>query len=118
MTIPAGQLRWRLKLQKPVASEDPDYGGTNGTPTFVDVADVRARRRNTLKATQEALAAGTTVAMEQVSWGMRPRAIDASWRLVGVGGSHDGVIYDIKNFGLSNDGSELEVLTISGANHG
>lgn len=117
MSIAAGELRWRLRIERPVSVEDPDYGGSGGTQ-WVEVAVVRARRRNTLRASAEAVAAGGTVAPEQVQWDMRPRQMSETWRLVGVGGSHDGVIYDVKNFGLSNDRSELAVITVSGASHG
>lgn len=98
--------------------EDPDYGGPSGEPTWAFVARVYARRRNTLRATAEAVASGTTVAPVQVQWDMRPRPLYASMRMVGEGGDHDGVIYDIKNVAISNDRSEMAVLCTSGASNG
>jgi head-tail adaptor len=118
MSIPAGELRHRLRIESLVQTEDPDYGGPVGNPTWTPVATVYARRRNTLRATAEAVASGMTVAPVQVQWDMRPRVLDASMRLVGEGGDHDGIVYDIKNIGISNDRSEMSVICTSGASNG
>lgn len=113
-----GKRRHRLRIEELVQEEDPDYGGTVGNPTWAPVATVWARRKNTLRATAEAVAGGTTVAPIQVEWEMRPRAITAAMRMVGVGGDHDGVIYDVKSFGIDNAGREMSVIATSGANNG
>lgn len=118
MTLRAGDMTHRLRVEKLVQATDPDLGGPIGDPVWVPVATVWARRKNTLRATAEALASGTVVAPVQVQWDMRPRPMDASWRLVGDGGDHDGVIYDIKNIGISNDRSEMAVMCTSGASSG
>lgn len=118
MTIPAGQRRHRIKFQSLVQATDPDYGGPIGDPEWSDVATTYAKRTNTLRETAEAVAAGSTIAPVQVRFDMNARHVDSAWRIVGVGGDHDGVIYDIKNVGTSNDGSETAVIAISGANNG
>ena len=116
MGLAAGDLSHRLMIQSPGEAEDPEYGGP--VPSWIDGPIVWARRNNTLRATAEALASGTTVAPVQVRWDMRPRALDSSQRLVGVKGDHDGVIYDIQNVGVSNDRSEMAVFCTSGASNG
>ena len=118
MSLPAGEMRHRLRIESLVQATDPDYGGPVGDPEWTPTATVWARRKNTLRATAEAVASGMTVAPVQVQWDMRPRALDESMRLVGVGGDHDGVVYDIKNVGISNDRSEMAVLCTSGASNG
>lgn len=96
--------------------DDDEYGGQ--VPGWIDGPTVWAKRTNTLRATAEALASGSTIAPVQVRWDMRPRPLDPSQRLVGVKGDHDGVIYDIQNVGVSNDRSEMAVLCTSGASNG
>jgi head-tail adaptor len=118
MTLPAGDLSWRVKFQQRTQAIDPEFGGLAGDPVWTDVVTVWARRTNTLSATAEAVAAGATVAPVQVRFDIRPRAVDPAWRMVGVGGFHDGVIYDIKNVGVSNDRSEMAIIAVSGANNG
>lgn len=118
MSLAAGEMRHRLRIEALVQEEDPDYGGPIGDPIWTPVTTVWARRKNTLRATTEAVASGTTVAPVQVQWDMRPRALDPSMRLVGVGGDHDGVVYDIKNVGISNDRSEMAVICTAGASNG
>lgn len=118
MSIPAGEMRHRLRIEKLVQATDPDLGGPVGNPVWTPLATVWARRKNTLRATAEALASGSTVAPVQVQWDIRPRSLDAAMRMVGVGGDHDGVIYDIKNIGISNDRSEMAVMCTSGASNG
>lgn len=110
MTLPAGSMRHRITIQQPINNRD-EYGGV--VQLWVDVATVWARRTNTLTASAEAVAAGTTVAPVQARFDIRPRAIDPSWRLVGVGGDHDGVIYNIRNVGTSNDRSETAIIATS-----
>lgn len=110
----AGDLRHRLQFQAKVSVVDPEYSG-EGTPTWQNIGSpVRARRTNTLRDTAEAVASGTEVAFNQVRFDLRPRAIDASWRAVGVGGDHDGIIYDIRSVGISNDRSEMGIIAVSG----
>ena len=118
MTIPAGQKRHRLRIEELVQATDPDLGGPIVDPEWKPLATVWARRKNTLRATAEALASGSTVAPVQVQWDMSPRALNTAMRMVGVGGDHDGVIYDIKNIGISNDRSEMAVMCTSGASSG
>ncbi len=118
MTVPAGQKRHRVRIEALVQGTDPDYGGPVGDPSWMPVITVWARRTNTLKATTEAVASGTVVAPVQVRFDMSPRALNEAMRLVGVGGDHDGRIYDIKNVGISNDCSEMAVVCTSGASSG
>jgi hypothetical protein len=119
MSLPAGDLRWRLRIEALVTPpEDPEYGGASGEPEWVEVVTVHARRTNVLSATAEAVAAGMKVALMTVKFDVRPRTIDPAWRLVGVGGDHDGVVYDIKSWGTSNDGSETAIFAVSGASQG
>lgn len=118
MSLAAGEMVHRLRVEELVQATDPDYGGPVGNPEWKPVAEVWAKRTNTLRATAEALASGTTIAPVQVRFDMRPRALTAAMRLVGVKGDHDGVIYDIQNIGISNDRSEMAVLCTSGATHG
>lgn len=116
MTLPAGSLRHRITIQKKVTTRDPDTGAP--ITAWTDVAMVHARRTNALSASSEALASGTTVAPVQVRFDIRPRLVDPSCRLVGVGGDHEGVIYDIKNVGTSNDRSETAIIATSGSSNG
>lgn len=118
MALRAGEMRHQLRIEKLVASDDGDYGGAAGPASWVPVATVWARRTNTLRATAEAVAGGQAIAPLQVRWDMRPRDLDPANRLVGVGGDHDGVVYDIANVGISNDRSEMAVMTTSGASDG
>jgi len=118
MSLAAGDLRHRIKIQALVQATDPDYGGPVGDPTWTDVATVWAKRTNILRAAAEAVSSGTIIAPVQVRFDLRPRKVDASMRLVGVGGDHDGVIYDIKNVGISNDRSEMAIIATAGASNG
>ncbi len=118
MALNAGDMNHRLRIERLEQATDPDYGGPLGDPVWTAVATVWAKRTNTLRATAEAIASGTVVAPVQVRFDMRPRALDAAMRLVGVKGDHDGVIYDIQNVGISNDRSEMAVMCTSGASHG
>lgn len=110
MSLAAGDLRHRITIQRPITTQD-EYGSAQ--QVWIDVITVWAKRTNTLRASAEAVAAGTTIAPVQVRFDIRPRAVDPSWRLVGVGGDHAGVIYDIKNVGTSNDRSETAILATS-----
>lgn len=115
MSLAAGDLRHRITIQQPITTRD-EFGSSQ--QSWVDVVTVWAKRTNTLRATAEAVAAGTTVAPVQVRFDIRPRSVDPSWRLVGVGGDHAGVIYDIENVGTSNDRSETAIVATSGASNG
>ncbi|MEO7466723.1 MAG: head-tail adaptor protein [Sphingobium limneticum] len=118
MSLAAGELRHQLRIEELVQAEDPNYGGPAGPATWKEVTVIWARRRNMVRATAEAVASGTTVAPLQVTWDVRPRPLDPANRLVGVGGDHDGVIYDIANVAISNDNSEMAVVCTSGASNG
>lgn len=118
MSLPAGDLRHRIKIQRQEQPTDPEYGGPAGPPVWVDVATVRARRTNMLRAAAETVASGGVVAPVQVRFDLRPRQVDPAMRLVGVGGDHDGVVYDIQNVGIANDRSEMAILAVAGASDG
>lgn len=118
MSLAAGEMVHRLRVEQLVQAIDPEYGGPVGNPEWTLVAEVWAKRTNMLRATAEAVASGTTIAPVQVRFDMRPRSLTAAMRLVGVKGDHDGVIYDIQNIGISNDRSEMAVLCTSGAASG
>jgi len=118
MALLAGEMSHRVRIEELMQGTDPDYGGPVGDPAWVTVATVWAKRTNTLRAAAEAVASGAVVAPVQVKFEMRPRALTTAMRLVGVKGDHDGVIYDIKNVGVSNDRSEMAVICTSGASNG
>lgn len=119
MSLPAGEMRWRVQVQQKLQATDPDYGGPAGDATWQNVGTpVWARRTNNLRAAAEAVASGGLMAPVQVRFDMRPRAITPDMRMIGVGGDHDGVIYDIQNVGTSNDRSEMAVLVIAGQSNG
>ena len=118
MALLAGEMNHRVRIEELVQATDPDYGGPVGNPTWTPRATVWAKRTNTLRATAEAVASGAVVAPVQVKFEMRPRSLTAAMRLVGVKGDHDGVIYDIRNIGVSNDRSEMAVICTSGASNG
>jgi len=117
VSLPAGEMRHRITIQRSVTTQD-EYGSAQQVWIDVTATPIWARRTNTLRASAEAVAAGTTVAPVQVRFDIRPRAIDPAWRLVGFGGDHDGVIYDIKNVGASNDRSEMAIIATSGSSNG
>ncbi len=117
MTLHAGEMRHRIILQRKMVVEDPEYGG-GATETWVDVIPIWAKRSNNLRVAGEAIAAGTTIAPVHVRFDIWARAVDMNWRAVGVGGDHDGVVYDIQNIGHSNDGRETALLCMSGTNNG
>lgn len=106
MTLAAGELRHRLRLQVATTTKD-----AMGTPVqaWVDVAPLWAKRTNLLKDTAEAVLSGAEVARQTVRFDMRPRAIDPTMRLVDAAG----VVFDIRSIGLSNDRSELAVIATS-----
>lgn len=118
MSLRAGELRWCVRVQRKVASVDPEYGGSGPEAWVDDGPPVFCKRTNMLRATAEAVASGAEIAPVQVRFDMRPRPMDAAMRLVGVGGQHDGVVYNVVNVALSNDRSELAVIAVSGAENG
>ena len=111
-------MRQRIRLQRKVTQEDLDYGGSSGAPVWVDVITVWAKRTNNLKAAGERVAGAAEIAPVQVRFDIYARNVAPSWRAVGVGGDHDGVIYEITNVALSNDGRETALLCVSGATNG
>lgn len=106
MTLAAGELRHRVRLQAATATRD-----AMGTPVqaWADVATVWAKRTNLLKDTAEAVLSGAEVARQTVRFDLRPRALDTTMRLV----DSAGVVFDIRSVGLSNDRSELAVIATS-----
>ena len=112
-TMRAGKRRHLVQIQRKVVQQDPDYGGTTGTAEWVTIATAWAERTNLLRPAADAVLGGGEVAMETVRWDMLPRDIDPSDRFV-----HAGKIYDIKVGGISNENSQMSVITVVGANHG
>lgn len=112
-TVRAGKRRHLVQIQRKVVQEDPEYGGTTGAADWVTIATVWASRTNLLRPAADAVLGGGEVAMETVRWGMIPRDIKSTDRLI-----HAGKIYDIKVGGISNENDEMAVITVVGANYG
>lgn len=106
MTLAAGQLRHRLRLQEAAVTQDA-VGGV--VSTWNTIATVWAKRTNLLRATAEAVTAGAEVAQQTVRFDVRPRSIDTRMRMVDT----DDVVFNIRSVALSNDRSELAIIATS-----
>ena len=118
MTLQAGDLRHRIKLQRRAVVEDTEYGGPAAPAVWDDIVTVWAKRTNNLRTDGETTAGAAVIAPVRVRFDIYARVVDPAWRAIGVGGDHDGVIYEITNVGLSNDRSETALLCISGPTNG
>lgn len=110
-------MRHRFLIQRPVKIDD-EFGGTTTTWQTVEPSPVPGKRTNNLRYTAEAIASGQTISPMFVQIDIRARALDHAWRLVGVGGDHDGLIYNIVSLGTDNKNTVTTVFCKAGANDG
>ena len=117
MTLRDGDLQHRIRFERRVMQAN-DFGevvgiGWEPVAEIGDNGHVWAKKTNQLGATAEAVASGASSYREQVSFDIRPRDIDPTWRIV-----HMGKVYDIKSAGTSNDRSETAIIAVAGLNPG